>query len=258
MTTVDGGTAGRLPAVLPRALAAAQALIEAEQISYPELFGVLHYLNEVGAAGEMVLLSDVLGLSTFAERRDAAGQAGTASNVEGPFWRPGAPRFASPAVLAPPGEPGDLLLLTGTITDAGSGAPLPGAELDLWQTNSAGHYDQEDANLPEWHLRGIVVADSAGRYAVTTVKPLAYQVPTGGPVGRLLALLGRHPWRPSHTHLKVTAPGHATLTTMAYYANDPWLHDDTIGSVKPELVLDPKPDAAGTWHATFDLALRPG
>lgn len=258
MSTVEeSGAAGRLPAVLRRAVDAAQQLITAEQLSYPELFAALVFLNEVGAAGEMVLLSDVLGLSTFAERRDSTGQVGTASNVEGPFWRPGAPRYPTPARLAPPGEPGELLVLAGTVTDADTGTPLPHAELDLWQTNSAGHYDQEDPALPDWHLRGVVVADAAGRYQVTTVKPVAYQVPTGGPVGRLLAMLGRHPWRPSHTHLKVSAAGHATLTTMAYYAGDPWLDDDTIGSVKPDLVLDPQPAPEGHWQVGFDIALRP-
>lgn len=257
MTTVQPASGERLVAVLPRLLAAAQQVVVDEGVTYPELFGALLFLNEVGAAGEMVLLCDVLGLSTFVERRDAMDRPGTASNVEGPFWRPGAPRYPTPARLVPDGEPGDPLLLSGVVTDAVTGDPVPHAELDLWQTNSAGHYDQEDPGLPEWHLRGVVVADAAGRYELRTVKPLAYQVPTSGPVGRLLAMIGKHPWRPAHTHLKVSAPGHATLTTMAYYAGDPWLDDDTIASVKPELVLDPRPDAAGGWRVTFDLALRP-
>jgi hypothetical protein len=42
----------------------------------------------------------------------------------------------------------------------------------------------------------VVVADGAGRYEVRLVKPLAYQVPTSGPVGRLLAAIGKHPWAP--------------------------------------------------------------
>ncbi len=249
MTTVDGA--------VPRVVEAVLRVLDEQDVSYPELFAALLFLNEVGAADEMVLLSDVLGVSSHVERRDAAGRAGTAANVQGPFWRPGAPRYPTPARLVPPDEPGDPLVLSGAVTDAVTGAPVPHAELDLWQTNSAGHYDQEDPRLPEWHLRGVVVADSDGRYEVRTVKPLAYQVPTGGPVGRLLAALGRHPWRPAHTHLKVGAPGYATLTTMAYYAGDRWLDDDTIDSVKPELVLDPRPDGAGLWRAEFPIALVP-
>jgi len=246
----------RLKTALPRIVAAVERLLAEQDVTYPELFSALLFLNEVGAAGEMVLLSDVLGLSSNVERRDSAGLGGTASNVEGPFWRPGAPRYATPADLALPAEPGERLVISGQVTDAGTGEPLPGAEVDVWQTDAAGHYDHEDPALPEWHMRGIVVADDHGRYGVRVVKPLAYQVPTAGPVGRLLAAIGQHPWRPAHTHFMVSAPGHATLTTMAYYAGDPWLADDTIESVKPELVLEPKRAADGDWQVTFDLALR--
>ncbi len=264
MTTLQRSTSEKLAAVVPRLAEAVRRIAEEEGVTYPELFGALLFLNEVGAAGEMVLLSDVLGVSSAIERlderrtRDGAAWAAppTLSNVEGPFWRPGAPRYPTPAALVGPDERGEPLVLAGTVADAVTGAPLPGAELDLWQTNSDGHYDQEDATLPEWHLRGMVVADGDGRYEVRLVKPLAYQVPTSGPVGRLLAAIGKHPWRPAHTHLKVSAPGHATLTTMAYYAGDPWLSDDTIDSVKPDLVLDPIQDPDGTWRCRFDIALR--
>jgi catechol 1,2-dioxygenase len=257
MTSVDRSVSEKLAVVVPRLADAVRRIAEEEGVSYPDLFAGLLFLNEVGAAGEMVLLSDVLGVSSAVERLDSAGRPGTAANVEGPFWRPGAPRYRSPAALVGPDEPGEPLVLAGTVTDATTRDPLPGAELDLWQTNSDGHYDQEDPALPEWHLRGVVVADGDGRYEVRLVRPLAYQVPTSGPVGRLLAAIGKHPWRPAHTHLKVSAPGHATLTTMAYYAGDPWLSDDTIGSVKPELVLDPAGGADGVWRCTFDIALCP-
>ncbi|MFL6129182.1 MAG: dioxygenase [Mycobacteriales bacterium] len=255
MTTVQQPTSEKLATVVRRLTDEVRRIAEEEGVSYPELFEGLLFLNEVGAAGEMVLLSDVLGVSTHLERLDAAGQPGTASNVEGPFWRPGAPRYPSPAVLAGPEEPGEPLVLSGTVTDAATGAPLPAATIDIWQTDAGGHYDHEDPALPDWHLRGVVVADGAGRYEVRLVKPLAYQVPTSGPVGRLLAAVGRHPWRPAHTHLKVSAPGYPTLTTMAYYAGDPWLHDDTIGSVKPDLVLDPVRGPDGVWRCTFDISL---
>jgi len=43
--------------------------------------------------------------------------------------------------------------------------------------------------------------------------------------------------RPGHFHLKVTADGFQPLTTMIYFEGDPWLHDDTISSVKPGLVV---------------------
>jgi catechol 1,2-dioxygenase len=246
----------KLRTTLPRLVTAVEKVLADEDITYGELFAALLFLNEVGASGEMVLLSDVLGLSTNVEKRESAGRPGTPSNVEGPFWRPGAPRHNTPADLVSRDEPGERLTISGQVTDVATGQPLPGAEVDVWQTDAAGHYDQEDPALPEWHMRAVVVADDQGRYALRVVKPQAYQVPTSGPVGRLLKAIGQHPWRPAHTHLRVAASGHAILTTMAYYAGDTWLHDDTIDSVKPELILDPVKAGDGEWYVTFDIGLR--
>lgn len=58
-----------------------------------------------------------------------------------------------------------------------------------------------------------------------------------GPVGRLLAALGRHPWRPAHVHFRVTATCYGDLVTQAYPAQGPYLDDDTIGGVKDDLIV---------------------
>ena len=68
--------------------------------------------------------------------------------------------------------------------------------------------------------------------------PGPYEIPKEGPVGRLLAAVGRHAWRPAHFHVKCSADGFRPLTTMIYLHGDPWLHDDTISSVKPGLVTE--------------------
>lgn len=248
--------ADRLRVVLARLVAAAGQVLTEEEVSSAELFAALEALNEVGAAGEMVLLADVLGISTSVERRESAGVPGTPGNVQGPFWRPCAPRYVTPADLVRDGEPGERLVISGTVTDAQNGRPLPGAEIDLWQTDAAGRYDHEDPGLPEWNMRGVVVADDNGHYEVRLVRPQPYQVPTSGPVGRLLQSIGQHPWRPAHTHLKASAAGYRELTTMLYYAGDRWLGEDTIDSVKPELVFDPKRGVSGDWEVTCDIALR--
>ena len=190
---------GKLATTLRRLVTAVEQILDEENVTYPELFSALLFLDRVGTAGEMVLLSDVLGVSTNVEQRDSAGVGGTASNVEGPFWRAGAPRYASPADLVTEGEPGERQVISGRVTDAETGEPLPGTEVDVWQTDAAGHYDHEDSALAEWHMRGVVVADERGQYSVRVVKPVAYQVPTSGPVGELLDAIGQHPWRPAHT-----------------------------------------------------------
>ena len=81
-------------------------------------------------------------------------------------------------------------------------------------------------------------------------------VPTDGPTGRYLEAVGQHPWRPAHIHFKVTAPGHRPLVTQVFFPGDPYLDDDTIGAVKPELVR-PVERRGEHLGCDFDIALAP-
>ena len=78
--------------------------------------------------------------------------------------------------------------------------------------------------------------DESGFYEFQTMLPRPYTVPTEGPVGRYLEMVGQHPWRPAHIHVKVDARGHAPLITQVFFPGDPYLDNDTIGAVKPALV----------------------
>jgi catechol 1,2-dioxygenase len=247
MTTTDPGipaaAAGRpvdprLHAIVKRVVADLHATVRDLEISEPELRRALAFLTELGTAGEWQLFSDVLGISVAVDSgsHHPAGEA-TVSNVEGPFYRPDAPLASPPVALCASDEPGEVLLVSGRVRAAADGRPLGGALLDVWQTNQAGLYEHEDPEQPDWNLRRRFHADDQGRYEFRTVMPAAYQIPHSGPVGRFLAAMGRHPWRPAHLHVKVSAPGHQLLTTMLYFQGDPWLHDDTIFSVKPELTV---------------------
>ncbi len=40
-------------------------------------------------------------------------------------------------------------------------------------------------------------SDHDGRFDFWTVRPMPYPIPDDRPVGRVLAALGRHPWRPA-------------------------------------------------------------
>jgi catechol 1,2-dioxygenase len=227
----------RLHAIVDRLLGDLHATVRDLEITEQELRGALGFLGEVGAAGEWQLLSDVLGISVAVDANSHHPGAGaTASNVEGPFYRPDAPLVGPPVTLCGDDEPGEVLFISGQVRSAG-GELLPGALLDVWQTNENGLYEHEDPSQPEWNLRRRFHVGDDGRYEFRTVAPAAYQIPHSGPVGRFLEAVGRHPWRPAHLHLKLSAPGHRPLTTMLYLDGDPWLDDDTIFSVKPGLIV---------------------
>ena len=83
-----------------------------------------------------------------------------------------------------------------------------------------------------------------GKYALTTVKPVPYTVPTDGPVGDILRATGRHPWRPSHLHIIVKAQGYRTLVTEVFPDDDPYLDEDTVFGVRNDLVMHYEPQSA--------------
>jgi catechol 1,2-dioxygenase len=113
--------------------------------------------------------------------------------------------------------------------------------------------------MPEFNLRGTVVAASDGAFAITTIQPAPYQIPTDGPCGALIAAAGWHAWRPAHLHLLVSAPGYSSLTTQLYFPGDPHNSDDVASAVKPALILDPKPakvDGKEGLEAVYDFVLE--
>jgi protocatechuate 3,4-dioxygenase beta subunit len=225
-----------------------------------ELYSLVAFLTRAGRAEEFMLLSDVTRTSILVDglTHAATSNGATASNVLGPMYRPGAEISDTPANIARVDQGDDALTLSGRVTDAATGLPLPGALIDIWQTNQAGLYDDQDAAQPPGNLRGVIRCDEQGSYRVRTVIPGPYRIASmNGPVYALLNSLGRHDNRPGHIHLRITAPGHQPLTTMLFMAGDAWLDDDVIGAVKPELVITPRPAAANAYEAEFNVALLP-
>jgi protocatechuate 3,4-dioxygenase beta subunit len=117
------------------------------------------------------------GVSASAQARCAP----TASDIEGPFYKPNA---------APRDATGQGLAVSGVVKSSANCGPIEGARVEWWQANPAGAYD--DAH------RGIQVTREGGRYRFDTDLPPPY--------------FGR----PSHIHFKVFAPGFRPLTTQLY------------------------------------------
>ena len=88
------------------------------------------------------------------------------------------------------------------------GMPIAGATLDVWQTNGEGTYEvQEQGTQPAGNQRGVFTTDAHGRYFFRASVPVSYAIPTDGPLGDLLEAMGRHPMRPAHMHMIVSAEG---------------------------------------------------
>ena len=214
---------------------------------------------------EFVLWSDVLGLSMLVDAlaHDLPDGA-TESTVLGPFFVANSPLREYGADIAEQSA-GDPTLVHGRVLST-DGEPIPGAELDVWQNGDNRLYAVQDGDAPEHHLRGRFLTRDDGSYAFVAVRPVPYPIPDDGPVGRMLASTGRHPWRPAHIHIVVRASGYRTLTTHVFDSSSDYLDSDAVFAVKPSLLRDfvtrspddpeTPPGVTGAWYSVEnDLVL---
>jgi catechol 1,2-dioxygenase len=206
---------------------------------------------------EVILLSDVLGLSSLVEMLDYHGGAqATEQTVLGPFHVAGSVERKNGDSIVVTELGGPRLHVSGTVQDE-SGRPIAGARVDVWQNAYNGFYPMQDATQDPMNMRGIFTTDDEGRYSFITTRPLDYSVPTDGPVGALLNSTGRHSMRAAHTHFIVTAPGHYPVTTHFFDRESRYLDSDAVFGVRDSLILDFKRVDDDNLEAVFDITLTP-
>ena len=216
---------------------------------------------------EFILLSDTLGVSMLTvAQNNAKPPAATEATVFGPFHIHGAPN-AEPGADITGGASGEPLFVRGSVK-ALDGSPLANAVVDVWQADDQGMYDVQYQGSDALRARAVMRADTQGRFWFRTVLPVAYPVPTDGPVGRMLLASGRHPWRPAHVHFMIAAPGYETLITHVFRDHDAYLDSDVVFGVRSSLIGDyvehppgPAPDGSTLdrpfYTLDFDFVLNP-
>lgn len=127
----------------------------------------------------------------------------TQDDTEGPYYLPHAPFRTD---MSDPEEPGERLVIKGTVLETDCRTPVKGALIEVWQTDAKGKYYFEDQG---YRLRGQLKADDKGYYAFRTIKPGRYRIMNG--------------FRPAHIHLKISRPDYETVTTQLYFRGDLYL-----------------------------------
>ncbi|KAK4232326.1 dioxygenase-like protein, partial [Podospora fimiseda] len=186
---------------------------------------------------EFILLSDVLGLSLLVDNiNHPKPPQGTEGSVLGPFHTHDAPILPNGSSMTsdPLGEP---MLAICTVKDT-SGKPIEGVHIDIWETDSSGHYDVQHSDRNEPSERCVMISDSEGKFWFKGLKPVPYPIPNDGPVGKLLGRLKRHCWRPAHVHFMFGKEGWDKLITALYLRGDPYETSDAVFGVKKSLVID--------------------
>lgn len=216
---------------------------------------------------EFILLSDVFGVSmqTVQVNNEARGDA-TEATVFGPFFVDDAPQIDLGGDIAN-GAVGEPCWVEGRVTDT-VGNPLAGARIDVWEADEDGFYDVQYTD-DRTAARGYFVTDDNGEYRFWGLTPTPYPIPHDGPVGELLAAVGRSPMRASHLHFMVASPGMRTLVTHIFVEGDELLAADAVFGVTESLIKPfeqqsegtATPDGRvvdGTWsRVRFDIVLAP-
>ena len=242
LAKLEGATDPRFKQIMTSLIKHLHAFVREVELTEAEWFTGIQFLTATGQKcddkrQEYILLSDTLGVSMLVDAINHRKPSGaTESTVLGPFYVEGAPDKPLGANIAE-GVEGEPTYFSGRVR-APDGMPIAGATLDLWSTDGEGLYDVQRTGNEGMRARGKIKTDGDGRYRFWTIKPVSYPIPSDGPVGKMLLRMGRHPYRPAHTHMIVSAPGYETVTTHVFVESDPYLESDAVFGVKNSLVAD--------------------
>ncbi|WP_027802892.1 dioxygenase family protein [Paraburkholderia dilworthii] len=257
-------TRPRLKEVMTSLVAHLHAFVKDVHLTQQEWEVAIDFLTRTGQIcseerQEFILLSDTLGVSMLVDAINNRRPRGATENtVMGPFHVMGAPEREMGAQISFDGK-GESCLFEGRVVDLHCN-PVAGARLDVWSDNSEGFYDVQQPGIqPRWNNRGIFTTGEDGKYRFVGIKPVSYPIPHDGPVGKMLAALGRGPYRPAHMHFMVTAESFQKLVTHTFVGDDAYITGDAVFGVKETLVA-PFEHINGVetiWRSSFDFVLTP-
>jgi len=148
------------------------------------------------------------------------------------------------ARIAPPEEPGERLVIEGTVRDR-AGHAVPGIIVYAYQTDATGVYPRGETR--HGRLRGWARSDAQGRYRFETIRPAAYPTRTV----------------PQHVHMHVIEPGRGTYyIDDIVFSDDPLLDDEARKSMRQGRgghgEVQPTRDGNGIWQVRRDIELGKG
>ena len=152
-------------------------------------------------------------------------------------------RATSVATLAGPEEPGERLVVTGTVFAPDGVTPAAGVFLYVYNTDATGRYAREKGAPPR--LRGWMKTGPDGRYEYRTIRPASYP-------GRTIA---------AHVHTQLWGGGYPPQwNTDLLFEGDPYItakeRSDSEALGRFAFIRPAPKDERGVRHAVHDLQLK--
>jgi len=150
--------------------------------------------------------------------------------------------------IAEKNEPGDKLIITGTLFHSDGVTPYPDVILYAYHTDNTGHYTKKgnEKGFQKWHghLHGWCKSDSKGRYEIHTIRPARY------PDNSM----------PAHIHVAFKTPdGDMNYINDYVFKDDSLVNEkylSSLSNIGGTGIVDVKRTAVHIWAGTRDLILK--
>jgi len=137
---------------------------------------VIFFSEALNLLQEFILLSDILGLSLLVDSINHPKPAnGTEGTVLGPFHTHDAEQHSHGDSISHDPQ-GEGCLVVCTVKDT-SGHPVSGVKIDIWETDSTGHYDVQYPGRDQPDGRAVITSDENGDFWFKAIVPVPYPIP---------------------------------------------------------------------------------
>ncbi len=189
------------------------------------------------SSAKAAVLLPIVGLSLVELSACSRAKSASADNSVAAPWK---------ISIVPDNEPGEPLIVSGTIYSPDRRTALEGIGLWVYQTDATGHYSPStDGNNRNTRLHGFMRTNSAGRYEFRTIKPAPYPGRTN----------------PAHIHAYVSGQGYPEYWIDEFlFDGDPYITAELKqkfgGKGSQSSILKLTRDADGTWRGVRDIVIE--
>jgi protocatechuate 3,4-dioxygenase, beta subunit len=198
----------------------------------------LHFIDRrafLRRASSTALTLPLIGLGVVELTSCASATSGTTLSPGG--WR---------TTICPANEPGEPMILSGTIYTPDGRTPKPGITLSVYQTDASGVYSTRSGeDQRNTRLNGKMFSNAEGKYEFRTIKPGSY------PGSR----------NPAHIHAYMSGPGYPEYWIDEFhFTDDPFISDEDKRKAAAQGLFSPilklTRDSEGILRGVRDIKLE--